>query len=383
MRVLVTGWSGYIGPVVTRALRDAGHWVIGLDTGWFLPNFAEPPEWPDEVIFDDIRRLPNVNVDAVVHLAGLSNDPLGDLDSGLTATINDRGTTRLLNLYHAKRQIVVSSCAVYGGTGVLATEETPPVPLTAYAKAKLAVDSYARRYDWQADVHGWPSLNVASLRLGTVFGYSPGHRLDTVVNRMVYDASRGGPVTARGNALRPFVHVEDVASAIVFMLGRPATGIYNVVGENMRIPELGRAVAWFAGVDLDLAPTDADARDYGATATKLMSLGWAPKRSVEGSLPVLFERTFSLPDAEWPDRYIRLNALKRLIDRGRLDQTTLQPPLLDPADITRQFTHHWPEGGSTDERPTHRRHRLSRQPRHRRRGHQHRPRRPGLGRVAE
>ncbi len=315
MRVLVTGFAGYIGPVVVKRLRDAGHYVIGWDTGWFLPSYAEIPTWPNKVRFTDIRdaHVRPERVDAVVHLAGLSNDPMGELSPNLTVDINVDGTMGVLRVLPAARHVIVSSCSVYGGRGDIAKEADETDPLTTYAECKDAVDDFVHRVIQHT--------NAVSLRLGTVYGYSPGHRLDLVVNRMAWDAVNVGVVTATGNAARPLVNVEDVADAVLFMLDRPETGIYNVVGENVRMHALASSIGKYAAVPVRLLPPGADQRDYMASGDKLAALGFRPKRTVEGSLPVLFERTIRLPYSR--DRYERLPALKRLMERN-LD-TNLRP----------------------------------------------------------
>ena len=242
MRVLVSGNLGYIGPVLVRRLRSAGHYVIGVDTGWYVHDYAGEPVWPHEQHFADIRHPRDSwyrDVDAAVHLAGLSNDPMSELDPELTEEINVGGTLGAL-LDGGGRNVIVSSCSVYGATDEVATEESRPNPLTPYAKAKAAVDAYVHEGRWFRG-------NAVSLRLGTVYGYSPGHRLDLVVNRMAYDAVTKGYVSATGNAWRPLVHVEDVASAILFMLDQPWTGVYNVVGENAQMMPLGTSSTWTNG----------------------------------------------------------------------------------------------------------------------------------------
>lgn len=317
MRVLVTGNLGYIGPVIVRRLQAEGHYVIGWDLGLFVHEYAEMPVWPDKQRFLDIRdaSLWHETVDAVVHLAGLSNDPMGDLDPELTEKINVGGTLKVVQLTNA-RHVIVSSCSVYGATSEVATEETEPNPLSVYAEGKALVDQAVL-----ARARVDRSLNALSLRLGTVYGYSPGHRLDLVVNRMVHDAANKGVVTATGNAARPLVHVEDVADAVAYFLPRGETGIYNIKAENYRMHDLARAIGNYAGVPIDLRPSGADARDYMASSAKAYLAGWRPSRSVETSLPVLFERTFNLP----PGRYERLPVLRRVMDSGRLD-AHLYPP---------------------------------------------------------
>lgn len=315
MNVLVTGFAGYIGPIVVRQLHESEHRVIGLDVGWFLPDYAEMPDWPDLALFTDLRDpagLPD-DIDAIVHLAGLSNDPMGDLDRDLTRRINETATLDLIRHYPNARHVVVSSCSVYGHTDEAATEATELRPLTAYAQAKAWVDYNAPLY---AD-------NVISLRLGTVWGYSPGHRLDLVVNRMMFDAIHKGVVTANGNAWRPLVHVEDVGWAVCeFVDADWSTGVRNIVGDNAQIDDLAELIADYAGVAVEHHPETADRRDYSAIST------FGADHSVfnESDLHDLFVNTQLLraSAADPADRYIRLRSLERLKNLGLLD-ADLQP----------------------------------------------------------
>ena len=312
MRVLLTGNLGYIGPVVTAALKRAGHEVMGLDTGWFLPNLAAPPEWPEEQVFGDIREDGLfLSADAIVHLAGLSNDPMGALNESLTERVNLDGTLNLIASHPDIRHVIVSSCSVYGAAE-MATEETPVAPQTAYATAKAAVDYYVQRRNLRG-------LNAVSLRLGTVYGWSPGMRLDLVVNRMTYDATHGLGITVTGNAARPLTHIEDVASAIVFMLDRPETGVFNVVGENWRMRDLAETIAWATKAKIREQDTGSgDARDYMASAAKLEALGWQSEWGVGDALADLL-RAGHILGLGSPFRYERLHALKDLIRSGYLD----------------------------------------------------------------
>jgi nucleoside-diphosphate-sugar epimerase len=310
MRVLVTGSAGYCGPVVVRRLKEAGHTVVGYDTEWFGRDTEST--WS---VRGDIRD-PLVHPDwpeVVVHMAGLSNDPMGELDTALTHDINYQGTAGMLWRFDkSRRQIVVSSCAVYGQCEGVATEQTLANPQTAYALNKHLID------------RDWIELrNAISLRLGTVFGVSPNLRLDTVVNRMVFDAVNGGPVTTYGNAGRPLVHIEDVASAIAWAVEGDATGIYNCVGENVRMRDLGRAIASFAGIRLEQKDGGADTRDYMASGEKLLKAGWSPTHTVEGSLPVMFEKFLRYDQYDLPN-HVRLTQLQRLMAAGELDPKTLR-----------------------------------------------------------
>lgn len=306
-RILVTGWAGYIGPVVVRHLKAAGHEIVGLDIGWFLPDFAEAPEYPHVNTFGDIRDMRGVAgyFDAVVHLAGLSNDPMGDIDPDLTQEINEKGTLGILWMYPNARHVVVSSCSVYGHNDEIATEASAVRPLTAYARAKAAVDDQVSRF-------------AACLRLGTVWGYSPGHRLDLVVNKMMFDAIESGVVRSQGDAWRPIVHVEDVASAVTQFVSSDASGIYNIVAENVRVREVAALVAAHADVRHASDDKVLDRRDYRASGHKARATGWMPSHYLEddGSLNTLYTDTALLPAGQ----YVRLTSLRRLQRLGLLDQ---------------------------------------------------------------
>lgn len=300
--VLVTGWAGYIGPIVVARLKAAGHRVIGVDRGWYLPQYATIPEYPDVARFGDLslaaEYLPNV----VVHLAGLSNDPLSEFAPDLTHQINEVGTLSLVRAMKRTRHVVISSCAVYGASEEVATEESPVNPLTAYARAKANVD---------AELDGQP--NVMILRLGTVYGPSPGHRLDLAVNRMTYDAVTGRGVKVFGSSWRPFTHIEDVAEAIARAVESDAAGIHNVVGQNLRIDMLGQIVGHLTGARV-LSTDSPDQRDYRAVSIRG---GWVDyAHTVADTIPGLAEFSRNLPGL--PSRYERLATLKHLVASGRL-----------------------------------------------------------------
>lgn len=306
MNILVTGALGYLGPVIVRSLKAAGHRVTGLDVGWFLHSHAEAMDFPMDVLFYDIREpwatvLPAY--DAVVHLAGLSNDPVGNLHPNLTVRINYKGTIDLMRAQPNARHVFVSSCSVYGANE-MATETSLTDPLTPYAKSKAMVDEWldANR------------INAISLRLGTAYGYSPGHRLDLSINNMVHDAVTGFPVKVNGNnPSRPFVHVEDIATAIGWALGNDSRGVVNVVGENCKMYDVASVIADFCGAPI-IYEQSPDKRDYMADGSLLRAMGWSPRHTVESTLPVLAERTINLP----PGAYNRLRTLTRLIDAGIL-----------------------------------------------------------------
>ena len=304
MRALVTGNLGYLGPVVVRRLKEQGYLVSGLDLGLFTSQHATMPDWPERQFFADIREgPPRAQFDVIVHLAGLSNDPIGELNPKLTYDINVSGTLALMSWYENARHVIASSCSVYGANDEVANEETTTRPLTSYALAKDLVDQEA------------PSVapNVASLRFGTLYGPSPGHRLDLVVNRMTYDAMHGLGITVTGSSWRPLTHVEDAAEAIVRAAEADWTGIRNVVGQNLRMDTLGNIVARLTGAKITVNDSP-DKRDYRATT---LHPEWMEYRhTVADTIADL--AAFSLKLSGIRSRYERLATVKHLVESGRL-----------------------------------------------------------------
>lgn len=249
MLVLVTGHRGYIGPVVLEALLAAGHEVVGLDSGLFEGCELEaatsvPTIWRDlrDVSLDDVR-----GVDAIVHLANLSNDPLGTLDPKLTLAVNVDATVRLAELARragVRRFVNASSCSVYGAaTEEWVDEATHPRPITAYGESKVLAERALNQL-------AGSDFCVTSLRNATAFGYSSHLRTDLVVNDLVAGAYLHGEVklNSDGTAWRPLVHIRDIALAITLTLAAPPDTIsgqvFNVGADeqNYRVIEIARTI---------------------------------------------------------------------------------------------------------------------------------------------
>jgi nucleoside-diphosphate-sugar epimerase len=334
MRVLVTGHQGYIGSVLVPLLESHGHELVGLDVGWFadctMVAAGEPPSaWRVDV--RDVRPEHFEHVDAVVHLAGLSNDPLGDLDPAMTHFINTEGTARVI---HAAREagvghiVLASSCSVYGTGSVdaLLNENTPPAPLTAYARSKVAAEAIV--LDAATD-----TLRTTVLRGATVYGSSPRLRLDLVVNELVAMAVAQGVVELRstGTAWRPFVHVADFCAAFAAVLEAAPDGLhygcYNVGSdtENHRIVDLATTVAKYTGVEVAVADdAGSDARNYRVSFERLTAdlPDFGPRWTVLAGIDQLvrmFQTAAFDADGLVGDRYRRLPRLRRLMHEGIVD----------------------------------------------------------------
>jgi nucleoside-diphosphate-sugar epimerase len=334
MRLLVTGSEGYIGTRLVPMLRAAGHEVLRLDATLFRACALTPPTATGEVLRRDIRDLAPSElegVDAVLHLAGLSNDPLSDLDPRLTREINHAATARLGRIARqagVAHFVFSSSCSVYGFQGeTLITEDSPPNPLTVYAQSKLEAE---RDLD---DLAG-PGFRVTHLRHGTAYGASPMTRFDLVVNNLVAWSLATGRVHLKstGNAWRPLVHVDDICASFVAALRPDPTGanrrVFNiaVTRDNMRIIDLAGLVAEELGAPLDFAEgAEPDHRSYrvdGSAAAAGLP-GFAPTWSVLGGIRQVLAQVrdceVDLAAAEGP-KHGRIAHLKQLLKDGRLDR---------------------------------------------------------------
>ena len=334
MRVLVTGHHGYIGSVVAPFLVAAGHDVVGLDTQLFRGcDFGDEAEPIAGRVADvrDVRPDDLLGFDAIVHLAALSNDPLGDLQPGLTEEINFHGTLVLAGAAReagVRRFVFASSCSMYGASGTdEALDELAPLrPQTPYAESKV------RSEEGLSSLAG-PDFAPVSMRNATVFGASPRLRLDIVLNNLAAWAHTTGRIRllSDGMAWRPLVHVEDVARAALELLEAPEELIrgeaFNVGTDeqNYLVRELAEIVSAATGCTIETAAgSSADQRSYRVDFSKLartfpaLTLHWDAKRGAQELIDGYRHAGLTLDDFE-SDRYVRLRRLTTLLNEGELD----------------------------------------------------------------
>lgn len=335
MRVVLTGHLGYIGAVMGPALLRAGHEVRGIDSGFYADCVLGPP--PEAVPSRGRRDLRDVTAadvqgaDAVVHLAALSNDPLGDLAPERTHEINHQASTRLARLARAagvRRFVYASSCSVYGAadTGQALDETAPFAPVTPYAVSKVAVEHDLREL---ADA----SFSPVFLRNATAYGFSPRLRCDIVVNDLVGRALLGREVTvlSDGTPWRPLAHVEDIAAATVAALEAPREAVhaeaFNVGrdADNHQVADLARCVAEAVG-DVDVRITGEhgpDPRSYRVDFSKITRHlpAFRPRWDLERGIRQLYAayREHGLDAHGFAVTYRRLAWLHELQAAGRLD----------------------------------------------------------------
>lgn len=331
MRVLMTGNKGYIGSVMSKYLQDRGHRVAGLDIGFFKD--CTLGDYDDTItIRSDIRDIEKAPLDlsgfdAVIHLAGLSNDPLGGMKTSLTYDINWFSSIKLALMARdagVKRFLFASSCSMYGaGNGdEFLTEESPQVPLTAYAESKVYAEQGISRL-------ATDDFSPVFFRCGTAYGASPRQRLDLVLNSMVATAYSDKKIYVfnGGRAWRPIVHVEDISQAFELGLIAPKNIVHNQVFnvginlDNYRVIDLANIVHNFVFDSvIEVKDEGNDVRSYRVSFDKIYyDLGFSPKWSPLSGAKQLYE-TFKNYELKDFSKYFRLDFLENLMKSGRIDR---------------------------------------------------------------
>ena len=335
MKILVTGSEGYLGALLAPVLLEHGHEVTGVDTGYYKSGYLYNARGDSpQTLAKDIRHLTVDDLrgyDAVVHMAELSNDPLGELNSSVTYEINHKGTMHLANIAKTagvKRFIYMSSCSVYGvATNGEVTEETKPNPQTAYAICKTLCERDLKQL---ADKNFAPCY----FRNATAFGASPRQRFDVLLNNLCGLAwtTREIKMISDGTPWRPLVHGLDITQAISCALDAPAEAVYDEIfnigsnDQNYQVKEVAEKVAKvFPDCTLSFG-SHSDNRSYRVNFDKVrkhlpeFQCEWDADRGVEQFYQLFRQIDFTPQTFEYR-AFTRLKQLQYLIRSGQVDNS--------------------------------------------------------------
>lgn len=336
MRILVTGHNGYIGTILAPILMNEGHQVVGMDSDLYRRcTFGDETAHIDELRKDirDVELADLDGFDAIIHLAALSNDPLGNLNPRLTYEINHIASVRLAELAKqvgVSRFIFSSSCSTYGAASdEMLTEEAEFHPVTPYGESKVFVER---------DVSKLASDNFSPtfLRNATAYGVSPRHRFDIVLNNLVAWAYTTGLVYLKsdGSPWRPIIHIEDISRAFVAVLNAPKDLVHNqafnvdINDENYRIRDLAEIVKeTVPGCRVEYAKdAEPDKRTYRVDFSKIAQTlsefkpQWTAKQGAKELYDAYEKHQIILEEFEGP-KYKRIDHINQLLAAGDLDST--------------------------------------------------------------
>src|SRR5262245_54393938 len=334
MRVCVTGCEGYLGSLLVPELTRRGYEIVGLDTGYYKERMLYRSHWNlPYTIQKDLRQVDAADlrgIDAIVHMAELSNDPAGQLTPHITYEINHKGSVHLAQLARKagiKRFVYMSSCSVYGVADTDFVDEKSPVkPQTAYAECKTLVER-----DLQPLANN--DFSPTFMRNATAYGASPRMRFDIVLNNLAGLAwtTKEIKMTSDGTPWRPLVHGLDICQSIAEVLAAPRDAVHNQIfnvgdtGHNYRVKEVAEIVAEvFTGCKVSFGQQSADNRSYRVSFDKIrkhlpgFKCAWDARRGAQ-QLYDLFRKIDMTPEAFQFRTFTRLKQLEYLIRTKQID----------------------------------------------------------------
>ena len=308
MNILVTGGCGYKGSVLVPKLLAKGHKVTVVDIMWF-GNFLSPHK-NLHVIKADIRDIQPAwfsEVEAIIHLASVANDPCCELDPKLTWEVGALATMQLAEqaIKHGIKQLIyASSGSVYGVSDLLqVTEETPLNPISEYNKAKMVTERVLLSYANE--------LAIKIVRPATVCGYSPRMRLYVSVNMLTMQALTKGVITVfGGDQTRPNINIDDITDLYLFLLENNVSGIFNAGFENLSILDIANDVTSSINAEIKVTASN-DPRSYRINSDKLLKIGFKPKKCVKDAIKELIEY-YKQGDLKDEDCFYNIRTMKKL-----------------------------------------------------------------------
>jgi nucleoside-diphosphate-sugar epimerase len=336
MHICVTGSDGYLGSLLAPELMRAGHDVVGLDTGFYKQGtLYRSGAMTPKTLTKDLRQIELSDLDgfdAIVHMAELSNDPIGQLAPKITYDINHLGSVRLAQLARqagVQRFVYMSSCSVYGvAEGDYVDEESPVNPQTAYAVCKTLVENDVKAIATDA-------FSPTFMRNATAYGASPHMRFDIVLNNLAGLAwiTKKIQMISDGTPWRPLVHGLDICRAIAAVLAAPRESVHNEtfnVGDtahNYRVKEIAEIVGEvFPDCSVSFGPPSADSRSYRVSFEKIrqrlpeFQCSWDARRGAQQLLELF--RRIDMTEEVFQDRaFTRLKQLEYLIRTRQIDES--------------------------------------------------------------
>ncbi len=307
--ILVTGGAGYIGTLLTQSLLDEGYKVTVVDTMWF-GNYLEPTNNLTVIKTSilDIDSIPMKEIDAVLHLANIANDPTGDLNSKLTWEVNTLASKLLIEKaikYGVSQFIYASSGSVYGiKEEEQVTEDLDLIPISDYNKTKMISERVFLSYANQ--------INTVIIRPATVCGYSPRMRLDVSVNMLTMQALKNKKITVfGGDQTRPNIHIKDMINVYLhFLKNDTLSGVYNAGFENISILDIANKVTNYIDAEIIVSESN-DPRSYRLNSDKLLNTGFKPLFGVNTAIEEIIEK-YKLNILKDEDNYYNLKVMKNL-----------------------------------------------------------------------
>ena len=317
MKILITGGAGYTGSILIPKLLKIGHKVINLDTQWF-GNFLKNHKSLENIKLD-IRNISNIhlrNVDAIIHLASIANDPMAEMEKNLSWETSALGTMQLMELavkHNIKKIIYASSGSVYGiKKEKKVTEKLSLKPISLYNKVKMITEKVLLSYK--------DKMAIFIVRPATVCGFSKKMRFDVTVNALTYSALKKKIINVNGGSqIRPNIHIEDLTDLYIFLLkkNKKFSGVYNAGFENLSVLNIAKKIQNVIPSKINIIKKNFDPRSYRLDSSKLLKIGFRPKFKI---IDAIFEIKKRFENKQLKDnpKFHSIAWLKKLSQQGKV-----------------------------------------------------------------